>query len=111
MNFLIAIVIVELLCIAGVTADYYLKIAGDGPSFINYRIFFIGLVINASTAIGWFYAFKYMKVVQIGVLYSVSNILLLTILGVFIFREELLPREMLGIVLALASMVLMARFT
>lgn len=110
MNFLLALIIVEILCLAGVTADYFLKVAGDGVKFLELRPFTIGFAIQASTAIGWFFAFKYMRVVQIGVFYSISNILLLTIIGVYFFEEEILPREALGIALAVISVILMARF-
>ena len=46
----------------------------------------------------------------IGVLYSVSMVLLLTAIGVVLFRESLNYFEAIGIVLAVASLVLLMRF-
>jgi drug/metabolite transporter (DMT)-like permease len=51
-----------------------------------------------------------MKLATIGVLYSVSMILLLTTIGVVVFRESLNRFEIFGIVLAVASLVLLIRF-
>lgn len=109
MTFLAAFLIVEALCVIGVTADYYLKVSGDGVNYIAYKPFFIGLLLQFVTAIGWFFAFKFMKVIQLGVIYSVSNILLLTLLGVLVFKEQLTPRELLGVTFAIGSVFLMAR--
>jgi drug/metabolite transporter (DMT)-like permease len=53
---------------------------------------------------------RHMKLATISVLYSVSMILLLTTIGVVVFRESLNHFEMAGIVLAVASLVLLIRF-
>ena len=110
MNIILTLLVVEFLCILGVTADYYLKIAGSGESFVNYKPFVIGFLIHASTAIGWFLVLKYMTLTQLGVIYSISIVLLLTAVGVIYFGEVLRAREVFGIVLAIASLLLMARF-
>ena len=47
----------------------------------------------------------------IGVLYSVSMILLLTAIGVVFFRETLNYYEIAGLVMAIASLVLLMRFS
>jgi multidrug transporter EmrE-like cation transporter len=53
---------------------------------------------------------KHLKLATIGVVYSVSMILLLTALGVVIFRESLSYCEIAGLVLAIASLILLVRF-
>ena len=51
-----------------------------------------------------------LKLATISVLYSVSLVLLLTAIGVVLFRESLNYFEVIGIVLAVASLVLLMRF-
>ena len=51
-----------------------------------------------------------LKLATIGVLYSVSLVLLLTAVGVVLFRESLSYFEVIGIILAVASLVLLVRF-
>jgi small multidrug resistance pump len=53
---------------------------------------------------------KYLKLATISVLYSVSLVLLLTAIGVVLFRESLNYFEVIGIVLAVTSLALLMRF-
>ena len=53
---------------------------------------------------------RHLKLATVSVVYSMSMILLLTGLGVFVFREPLSLREGFGLVLAIASLVLLVRF-
>jgi multidrug transporter EmrE-like cation transporter len=53
---------------------------------------------------------KYLKLATISVLYSVSLVLLLTAIGVVLFRESLNYFEAIGIVMAVVALVLLMRF-
>ena len=53
---------------------------------------------------------KHLKLATISVLYSVSLVLLLTAIGVVLFRESLNYLEVIGIVFAVVSLVLLMRF-
>jgi small multidrug resistance pump len=53
---------------------------------------------------------RHLKLATISVVYSVSMILLLTGVGAVFFREALSPYEIVGLVLAIASLVLLVRF-
>ena len=53
---------------------------------------------------------NYLKLATISALYSVSIILLLTAIGFVFFKEALNSYEIAGLVLAIASLVLLARF-
>ena len=53
---------------------------------------------------------KHLKLGTIGVLYSVSMILLLTTVGIVGFGEKPSYPEVAGLLLALASLVLLVRF-
>ena len=53
---------------------------------------------------------RHLKLATVGVVYSISMILLLTAMGVFVFREALSLREGIGLVLAVVSLILLMRF-
>jgi len=90
--------------------DYFLKLASGKQNSLTSIWFVFGFVLYASTAFGWVFAMKHLKLATIGVVYSVSMILLLTAIGVVGFRETLNYFEVAGLVLAVASLVLLMRF-
>lgn len=92
----------------GVVGDYFIKIAGV-KSF-EPKWLAVGTLIYALTAIGWFFAMKQMKLSTLGALYSITIILLLTIVGVGYFKESLGLREIAGIIAAVISVILLAKF-
>lgn len=94
-----------------VIGDYFLKLASLQPTAIANRYFFAGVSIYALSAFGWVFAMRHMNLAAIGVVYSLSTILLLAALGVFVFRETLTTAEAAGICLAVLSILLMSRFT
>jgi small multidrug resistance pump len=53
---------------------------------------------------------KHLKLATISIVYSVSMVLMLTAVGVALFRESLGYPEILGIVLAVASLIFLVRF-
>lgn len=53
---------------------------------------------------------RHLKLATIGVVYSISMILLLTGLGSLVFREPLKVQELVGLIMAIASLVLLMRF-
>ncbi len=71
---------------------------------------YLGFALYASTAFGWVFVMKYLKLATISVLYSVSLVLLLTAIGALLFRESLNYFEVIGIVMAVVSLVLLMRF-
>jgi len=104
------ILLIIILSVVGVIGDTFLKTAGAGEKYIDIKWFIIGLVVYASTAFGWFYVMKHIKLSSLGVVYSVSTILLLTLVGVFYFHEKLNITEMIGIGTAILSIILLSRF-
>lgn len=110
MNNLWAIAIIILLSALGAVGDYFLKIAGNGERFINFKFFSVGCIIFILLAVGWFYALKYIKFSTIGVVYGVSTMILMVIIGVLFFNEKLDAREMIGIASGIISIVLLAKF-
>jgi drug/metabolite transporter (DMT)-like permease len=53
---------------------------------------------------------KHLKLATIGVIYSVSMIVLLTAIGVVFFRESLSFYEIAGVLMAIGSLILLIRF-
>lgn len=94
----------------GIVGDYFLKkaSAADNPLFT--WPFAVGLCLYSSTAFAWVFVMRELKLATIGVIYSVCMILLLTSMGAVFFEETLSRSEVLGIILAIAAVVLLSRF-
>ena len=96
--------------LVGVIADAFMKKAGQGPAYVDMKWFVLGTLVYISTIFGWFFVMKTLKLSTIGVLYGVSSILFLVFAGVIFFGEHLNALEWMGIVLAVTSMLLLAKF-
>ena len=106
----IAVLVTVAFSVVGVLGDYFLKLASAHQQPLRTGWFYLGFALYASTAFGWVFVMKHLKLATISVLYSVSMVLLLTAVGVVFFRESLNYLELAGIVLAMASLVLLMRF-
>ncbi len=106
---LLAIAVTIALSAIGVLADYFLKKAGEAKSPYMSRYFFLGLVTYASTAPGWLFVIKNLKLAQVGVFYCISTILMLCLLGLIVFKETLSVTEMIGVAMAIVSLCLLGR--
>ena len=94
----------------GVVGDYFLKLASQQERSLRTAWFYIGFAVYASTALGWVFVMKHLKLATIGVVYSISMILLLTGVGVAFFREPLSWYEVAGLLMAIGALVLLIRF-
>jgi drug/metabolite transporter (DMT)-like permease len=106
----IAVLVTFAFSVIGVVGDYFLKLASAREQPLRTSWFYLGFVLYASTAFGWVFVMRHLKLATIGVLYSVALVLLLTVIGVVLFRESLSYFEVVGIILAVASLVLLMRF-
>ena len=107
---MIAVLVTIAFSVIGVLGDYFLKLASAREQPLRTGWFYLGFALYASTAFGWVFVMRHLKLATISVLYSVSLVLLLTAIGVVLFRESLNYFEMTGIVLAIAALVLLMRF-
>ena len=96
--------------ILGVIGDYFLKLAADEEHSLRTLPFLVGFLVYASTAFGWVFVMKHLKLATIGVVYSVTMVLLLTALGVVVFGESLGWTEIAGLLMAIAALILLTRF-
>jgi multidrug transporter EmrE-like cation transporter len=107
----IALLVTVAFSIVGILGDYFLKLASSQEQSLKSIWFYIGFAVYASTAFGWLFVMKHLKLATIGVVYSVSMIVLLTIIGVVFFRESLNSYEIVGLVFAVAALLLLSRFS
>jgi small multidrug resistance pump len=94
----------------GVLGDYFLKLASQQATPLRSMWFYVGFAVYASTAFGWVFVMQHLKLAVVGVVYLVSMIVLLTVIGTFVFREALGSREVAGLILAIASLYLLPLF-
>jgi multidrug transporter EmrE-like cation transporter len=106
----LAVVVTIAFSIVGVVGDYFLKLASEKEQSLKEPVFYIGFLVYASTAFGWVFVMKHLKLATVGVVYSVSMVLLLTAMGVVIFKQPLRLTEMAGIAMAVMSLVLLTKF-
>src|SRR5438045_6883501 len=106
----IAVLVTIAFSVIGVLGDYFLKLASAREQSLRTGWFYLGFALYASTAFGWVFVMRHLKLATISVLYSVSLVLLLTAVGAVLFRESLHYLEVLGIILAVASLVILMRF-
>jgi small multidrug resistance pump len=106
----VAVLVTVAFSLLGVLGDYFLKLASAQPHSLRTVSFYVGFAVYASTAFGWVFVMKHLKLATIGVVYSISMVLLLTATGVVLFRESLSYYEVAGLVMAIASLALLVRF-
>jgi small multidrug resistance pump len=107
----IAILLTIALSAVGVTADYFLKVASSDPHPVRTWSFAVGALIYVSMAFGWVFVMRHLRLANIGVFYSISTVLLLALIGVVFFRENLRPHETIGVILAVVSLILLGRLS
>jgi drug/metabolite transporter (DMT)-like permease len=88
--------------------DWCIKFASGEEQGIVHPIFLAGVVLYALPAIGWFFLMRSHSLAAIGVYYSAAVLILLAALGALVFKEALGLREILGLSLAVASVLVMS---
>src|SRR5947209_2737135 len=106
----LAIAVTIAFSVVGVLGDYLLKVASAQKDPLRSGWFYVGFAVYASTAFGWVFVMRHLKLATIGVVYSVSMILLLTGIGAVVFREPLNAYEIAGLAMAIGSLILLIRF-
>lgn len=99
-----------LLSLATSIGDFFVKKASQQQKISWIWLLVAGSFIYACTALGWFMVLKKMKLSSSAVIYSMCIVLFSVSIGVFYFKERLHPLEILGVTMALASMLLLYRY-
>lgn len=100
-----------LLAIITVIGDIFVKKASLLPGITGFKQLFLGILIYGATAFGWFFLMRKMKLSTVATVYSVSTIILLTVVGILFFKEKISPMEIIGICLAISSLVILSKFS
>ena len=100
--------ILSSIVILTVIGDYYVKAASQHGGGLLTRAFLIGALLYGLPAIGWYYLMQAHSLAAIGVIYSAVTLMLLAGLGTLIFKEAFGLREVVGLSLAMASLVVMS---
>jgi drug/metabolite transporter (DMT)-like permease len=98
------------ICLFSATADYFLKRASDQETPLTSIWFALGFGMYACTAFGWVFVMRRLQFATLGVVYSSTMVLLMAGIGVVVLKETLRWQEALGMVLAVSSIFLLARF-
>jgi small multidrug resistance pump len=106
----LAVVVTLAFSVIGVLGDYFLKLSSREENSLRSPWFYVGFALYAFTAFGWVFVMKHLKLATISVLYSISMVLLLTTVGMVFFRETLNYYEIAGLLMAIASLILLVRF-
>jgi small multidrug resistance pump len=105
-----AVCITLLFSAIGIAGDYFLKISSEKSNPLTSIWFYVGFCLYASTAFGWVIVMRTLKLSTMGVIYSVAMILMLALIGATQFGEKLNAYEVLGILMAIGSLILLMRF-
>ncbi len=92
-----------------VIGDWALKIASMKQNWANLHLA-MGMGLYMLSGLGFVIAMRHMSLAMVGVWYAVLTVLMMTALGVIVFKEALSMREVFGILFALISLALMTRF-
>ena len=68
----------------------------------------MAVILYALSPFGWFWILNRNKLLTVGALYSVFTVSVLALMGYFIFGEKISSREGTGLILALASIILLS---
>jgi drug/metabolite transporter (DMT)-like permease len=104
---ILAIISITIITVAG---DYFIKLASMASRPVQNKWFVAGCIMYVLSTFGWVYALRHIKLASIGVIYSLSIVVLLAALGVFVFGETLNRYEIAGLVFAVIAIVLLGRF-
>ncbi len=93
-----------------VAGDYFIKLASLATRPLHNKWFVAGCIMYILSTFVWVFALLHIKLASIGVIYSLSIVILLAALGVFVFGESLNRREVVGFGFAVIAIVLLGRF-
>lgn len=85
------------------------KGALDGSLLTNYRVLAAALLYGL-TAYGWYFVLRQTKLSSAVMIYTMSLLIVVVLIGVFYFRERLNPAEYCGMAMAVGALLLLSRF-
>lgn len=89
--------------------DYLIKIATLSPTGLRSAQFVVGALCYGMPAVAWFALMQAHSLAMVAVLYSTATLVMLTLLGVVVFKESFGLRDGLGVSLAIAAVLVMQK--
>lgn len=102
-----AIILMSIMVMA---ADSFLKRAGYEKSFNN-PYFYMGMLVYMLTSFVWFFVLKNLKFSIANLMYGLFTMILSVMVGIIFFKEKLGAIEFLGVLMAVASVFILRRFS
>ncbi|QBX35583.1 hypothetical protein E4L95_13125 [Paracoccus liaowanqingii] len=102
-NSLVLLSIVTALTIGG---DYLIKSATVHTAGMGSGLFLIAVGLYALSAIGWYFLMRHHPLTWIAVTYSGATLIMLTLLGVVVFGEQMGRRDIAAVAMALGAILL-----
>ncbi|TJZ93485.1 transporter [Paracoccus gahaiensis] len=102
-NSLVLLAVVTALTIGG---DYLIKSATIHVAGMGSGLFLVAVALYALSAFGWFFLIRHHPLTWIAVTYSGATLILLTLLGVIVFDEDLGWRDIAAVAMALGAILL-----
>lgn len=101
---------VFLATVIAVIGDVFIKKATQAKGTEVYLLLTVAAIFYVLNSISFYFVYKTMKLSTIGVVYAISTIIMFAFVGVLIFKEKIALQEVIGIILAITSVVLMSKF-
>lgn len=108
---LITILLSIILVGISVVGDIFIKKASLLAGFEGWKLLSVGFFIYGATAVVWFFLMRRMKLSLLGIVYALSTAILMALLGVFYFKEDITTPEIIGVMLGIASLILLYKFS
>ena len=88
-----------------VIGDYCIKSASQNDNGLQSSLFLFGAALYGLPAIGWYFLMRTNSLAALGVIYSSATVVTMALLGALVFKEALSIRDVSGIVLAIAAVI------
>ena len=98
------------LSLFSVTGDFLIKQASLQKSFSGWKSLLLGSLVYGLSGIGWFFIFKRLKLSTAAVTFSIFLIIMVTLISVLYFKEKISAWEIVGIIMAIISLLILYRF-
>ena len=105
----LAVVMILALSVVGVIGDTLIKRASQQAEPYQSLWFWVGTGLYASGAFGWVFAMRHLSFATIGVIYAMSTVILMALVGITFMQESLRWQQGLAIVFALLAICLVTR--
>jgi drug/metabolite transporter (DMT)-like permease len=102
-----SLALLSLVTSATVVGDYLIKIASDRSDGLLSFQFVLGALLYGLPAFGWFYLMREHSLALTAVMYSAATMIFLAVLGHIAFDEPISLKSAVGLVLAVAAVILL----